>query len=355
MRGSSFSTHMTGPRVAVFVAYMVAAVALLWRRSGLSATLVLAAALAGEWLVFGSPEGFGVFALLVVAGYSVGAHEDRPRSLYGLAALAGCGAVWLLRDPATGTWSSVVGASVWLSPVLIAWLLGAYLRTRRQFVAALRDRADRAESEREILAENAVVQERARIARELHDIVAHSVSVMVVQAEAADEMLDRQRSDRARIPISKIQDTGRSALTDMRRMLGVLREADSPLLAPQPGIANLDLLLAEVRDSGLPVELEVSGEPTPLSPGIELSAFRIVQEALTNALKYAGPPTHGFVCGMATTCSNSKSATTASGRQPFRPVATVSLVCGSASRCLVANSRPGGCLPAGSSFAPGCR
>ena len=119
-------------------------------------------------------------------------------------------------------------------PRVIAWLLGAYLRTRRLFVAALRDRADRAESEREILAENAVVQERARIARELHDIVAHSVSVMVVQAEAADEMLDRQRSDRARIPISKIQDTGRSALTDMRRMLGVLREADS-LAGPSAG------------------------------------------------------------------------------------------------------------------------
>ena len=194
-----------------------------------------------------------------------------------------------MRDPVQATLGEHAGASVWLTPVVIAWLLGAYVRTRRLYVEALRERADRAEREREEGAEAAVATERARIARELHDIVAHSVSVMVVQAEAADEMLDRRTPERARAPVWKIQETGRAALTDMRRMLGMLREADSrPALLPQPGIANLEFLLAKVRESGLPVELEVEGEPEPLAPGIDLSAYRIVQEALTNSLKYAG-------------------------------------------------------------------
>jgi signal transduction histidine kinase len=173
--------------------------------------------------------------------------------------------------------------------MLIAWLLGAYLRTRRLYVAGLRERADSAEREREERAAAAVSSERSRIARELHDIVAHSVSVMVVQAEAADEMLDRGRPDRARSSVWTIQETGRAALTDMRRMLGILRGADSmPALTPQPGIANLELLLVQVRESGLPVELDVTGAPRPLPPGVDLSAYRIVQEALTNSLKYAG-------------------------------------------------------------------
>jgi signal transduction histidine kinase len=159
----------------------------------------------------------------------------------------------------------IVAHGLWLLPLLAAWLLGAYMRTQRLYVAQLRDRADRAEREREERAAAAVASERARIARELHDVVAHSVSVMVVQAEAADEMLERDRSDRARQPVGRIQETGRAALTDMRRLLGILREADAqPALVPQPGIANLERLLAKVRDSGLPVELAVEGEPAPL-------------------------------------------------------------------------------------------
>jgi signal transduction histidine kinase len=191
--------------------------------------------------------------------------------------------VWSARDPQQTSLHDHIGSSGWMLPVVVAWLVGAYLRE-------LRERAARAESEREERAEAAVTSERARIARELHDIVAHNVSVMVVQAEAADEMLDRDKADRARAPIRKIEETGRAALSDMRRLLGVMREADAgSAFAPQPGIANLELLLAKMRESGLPVELEVSGKSVPLPPGIDLSAFRIVQEALTNALKYAGP------------------------------------------------------------------
>jgi signal transduction histidine kinase len=277
------STHMAGPRAAVFAAYMVGVLALVVRRRvPLEATAATAAALAAEWLVFGSPEGFGVFALLVLSGYSVAANAERPRALAGLALLLAAGAIWDLRDPQDTSLRQHVSALMWMAPVVIAWLLGAYLRE-------LRSRASRAEREREDRAAAAVVSERTRIARELHDIVAHNVSVMVVQAEAAEEMLERDKPDRARVPVRKIEETGRAALADMRRLVGILREDEArPALVPQPGIANLELLLAKVRESGLPVELEVQGAPVPLPPGIDLSAFRIVQEALTNALKYAG-------------------------------------------------------------------
>jgi signal transduction histidine kinase len=285
------STHMTGPRLTVYASYLVAAAALAFRRRcALAVAVVVSLALAIEWLAFGAPEGFGVFATLVIAGYSVGAHEDRRRALAGLGFLAAAGVIWNVRDPVDTSLHMHVQSATWLAPVVIAWLLGAYLRTRRLYVAGLSERAERAEREREEQAEAAVASERARIARELHDIIAHSVSVMVVQAEAADEMLDRDRPDRARAPVWRIQETGRAALTDMRRMLGILREPDSrPALMPQPGIANLELLITQVRESGLPVALEVVGQPAPLTPGIDLSAYRIVQEALTNALKYAGP------------------------------------------------------------------
>jgi signal transduction histidine kinase len=285
------STHMTGPRVAVFLSYAVAAAALgVRRRYPLAAAVVVATALTVEWLAFGAPEGFGVFATLILAGYTVAAYTDRGRALAGLAALVVAAVVWSARDPVQTDIHRHLTSSVWLSPVVIAWLLGAYLRTRRLYVVQLQERAARAEHEREERAEAAVLSERARIARELHDILAHNVSVMVVQAEAADEMLDRDMPDRARMPVWKIQETGRLALADMRRMLGILREVGSrPIVAPQPGIANLELLLAKVRESGLPVELEVSGAPEELPPAIDLSAYRIVQEALTNSLRYAGP------------------------------------------------------------------
>jgi signal transduction histidine kinase len=206
-----------------------------------------------------------------------------------LAAVLAAAAVWEIRDPAQTSLKHHVQAAMWLSPALIGWLLGAYLRTRRLYVVELQERAERAERQREEQAAAAVASERARIARELHDIVAHNVSVMVVQAEAADEMLDRDEIGRVRAPVQRIQETGRSALTDMRRLLGLLRDADTQAaLAPQPGIANLELLLAKMRDAGLQVDLRVDGTPTPLSPGVDLSAYRIVQEALTNALKHAG-------------------------------------------------------------------
>lgn len=135
----------------------------------------------------------------------------------------------------------------------------------------------------------AVAEERSRIARELHDVIAHSVSVMVVQAQASQRLLDGEQGE-ARQALGSIETTGRQALTEMRRLLGILRRTDAELaLAPQPGLGSLDALIGQFRESGLPVDLRVEGEPRSLPPGVDLSAYRIVQEALTNALKHAGP------------------------------------------------------------------
>ena len=147
-------------------------------------------------------------------------------------------------------------------------------------------------------ARRAVVDERARIARELHDVVAHNVSVMVVQSGAARRTIERD-PERAREVLTSVESTGRQALDEMRRLLGVLRTEDeaTDLRAPQPSVSHLDALVAQVCDAGLPVKLVVEGEPRPLSSGVDMSAYRIVQEALTNSLKHAGPAhAHVRVC-----------------------------------------------------------
>jgi signal transduction histidine kinase len=160
--------------------------------------------------------------------------------------------------------------------VLVRWVLGD--RDRRLLLA---------ERERDLAAREAVVEERARIARELHDAIAHNVSMMVVQAGAERRVLDEHRGS-THETLQTIEHIGRSALTEMRRLVGMLRsDSDNPL-APQPGLDDLPLLVGQVRDAGLPVELTVEGDARQLPVGLELSAYRIVQEALTNALKHAG-------------------------------------------------------------------
>ena len=156
-----------------------------------------------------------------------------------------------------------------------------------QQAEAAEERAAQAEREREAAARLAVAEERARIARELHDIVAHAVSVMVLQVGAVRHKLP-DALDEDREALHGVEQTGRTALAEMRRLLGAMRDdGDDAELAPQPGLDSLDALLEEVRRAGLPVELQVEGEPSPLPRAIDLSAYRIVQEGLTNALKHA--------------------------------------------------------------------
>jgi signal transduction histidine kinase len=151
-------------------------------------------------------------------------------------------------------------------------------------------RAQLAERERDVAAREAVVGERARIARELHDAIAHNVSMMVLQAGAERRTLDGQQGGTHAV-LQTIEQTGRGALTEMRRLVGMLREDGEDELSPQPGLDDLPHLAAQVREAGLPVELAVEGDKRPLPVGIELSAYRIVQEALTNALQHAGNAT----------------------------------------------------------------
>jgi signal transduction histidine kinase len=148
-------------------------------------------------------------------------------------------------------------------------------------------RAGIAERERDLAAREAVVEERARIARELHDAIAHNVSMIVVQAGAERRLLDDSQQSTREV-LATVEQVGRGALTEMRRLVGMLRSDAGDPLAPQPGLADLPTLVTQVSEAGLPVELSVEGEPRPLPIGIELSAYRIVQEALTNALKHAG-------------------------------------------------------------------
>jgi signal transduction histidine kinase len=170
-----------------------------------------------------------------------------------------------------------------------AWVLGDRARVQRALAAELSDRAVRLEREREGEARRAVASERARIARELHDVVAHHVSMMVVQAEAGPLAVERDPA-RAAGAFEAIAATGRQALVEMRRLLGVLRgDGQAPSLAPQPGLDQVPSLVEQVGRAGLEVELVVEGEKAPLPAGVELSAYRIVQEALTNAVRHAGP------------------------------------------------------------------
>jgi signal transduction histidine kinase len=183
-------------------------------------------------------------------------------------------------------------------PALVWWLAaigaGRFIRGRRRLLALIGDRAARLEREREAKATQAVLEERARIARELHDVIAHSVSVMVVQAGAERRALGSAHESVAET-LDQIERTGRDALAELRRLLGVMRAShDSQALTPQPGLDSLEALVEDSRKAGQSVALRVDGEAQPLSAGIDLAAYRIVQEALTNARRHA-PGAHAEV------------------------------------------------------------
>ena len=172
-----------------------------------------------------------------------------------------------------------------LVPFVIAWLAGDSIGIRRRYVRELEEKAERLERERRSEAARAVAEEQARIARELHDVIAHNLSVMVVQAAAAEDVFD-SRPDRAREALRRVESTGRTALAELRQLLGDVR-GNGADYAPQPGLERLDELVREVRDAGLEVTVTIEGTPKTLPAALDLSAYRIVQEALTNTLKHA--------------------------------------------------------------------
>jgi signal transduction histidine kinase len=217
------------------------------------------------------------------ASFLLGNVRDSFQARVGLAIVVGCAAILEYNDP-----EHSAGALIFI-PVLfaIAWLAGFALRERAAQAEAAEERATHAERERESAARIAVAEERARIARELHDIVAHAVSVMVLQVGAVRHGLP-ETLEEDREALRDVEHAGRTALAEMRRLLDAMRHDGEGLdLAPQPGLGSLDSLLEEVGRAGLPVRLHVEGEPCPLPPVIDLTAYRIVQEGLTNALKHA--------------------------------------------------------------------
>jgi signal transduction histidine kinase len=170
------------------------------------------------------------------------------------------------------------------------WGVGVYIRSRRQYTSIVEDRARLLEREREIRSREAVAEERTRIARELHDMVGHALSLIVIQSGGAQRVLE-SKPELVRDSLASIEATGRQALADMERMLGMLSttETTDETLSPQPGLGDVEVLAARVSEAGLPVEVTVEGTPVPLPTSVDLSAYRIIQEALTNALKHAGP------------------------------------------------------------------
>ena len=263
---------------------------LAWRRRAPLATLgLVAVALATVGGVDPQGDYLSWFAPLVVACYSVAAYAGRTRAVVGLGLVLGFFAAGTVLDNVREPGSRPLGDLAYMGVLnTTTWSLGRIVRSWRQQARALEQRTAELEQEREWRAKAAVAEERTRIARELHDVIAHSVSVMVVQAAAAEHVL-AVAPERAREPIVNIQDTGRQAVLELRRLLGILRPGDEEAaLAPQPTLRGLGSLAQHARDAGLAVEVRIDGTPRDLPPGVELAAYRVVQEGLTNALKHAG-------------------------------------------------------------------
>ncbi|WP_433187166.1 sensor histidine kinase [Actinoallomurus sp. CA-150999] len=265
-------------------------VPLIWRRRAPFTAFGVVAALAfAQWLA-GVLLSTGDLAVLI-ALYSVAAHSTLRRLL------VAAGIVEIGVAMATVQWAPrghLGKVFVLLSGMTTAAaVIGLNMRTRRAYLASLEDRAARLEKERDQQAQIVAAEERARIARDVHDIVTHSLSVMVALTDGAAYTLPTS-PDRAADAVSKASEIGRQAIAEMRRVLDVLRQDAPPptgLRRPQPGLSQLDALLAEVRAAGLPVEFVVTGRPPAMASGAELAIYRLVQEALTNVRKHTPPGT----------------------------------------------------------------
>ena len=284
----------SAPRAAASLLYLAVTVPLAWRTT---APLPVAVIVAFSILVgsLGLEDDYGAsfqgWVALLVALYSVAAHADQRGRLLGAGAVAASVGGFQLVEALRG--EDVEGIpGTWLS-LAAAFLLGRLRRWQLLESVGLRSRAAQLERERDEKAKLAVAEERARIARELHDVVAHHLSVAIIQIVAAlEEIPAGSRAVDAR-HLRSAEESCRQALGEMRRLLDVLRAEDTePQLAPTPGLVALDDLVAAVRNAGLPVEIAVEGTPADLPAGLDLATYRIVQESLTNALKYArGAPT----------------------------------------------------------------
>jgi signal transduction histidine kinase len=294
----SYST--TAERLTAVPAVLAVTVAVTLRRKWTQAMFWLAVGAGVYQLATGVQAMVGDFAMLVVL-FTVAASEV-PRRVSRVALGIGLAAapLYFLRfgvDKTSSIVEDVLFVLFMMVPFALAWVLGDSLRTRRAYYAELVARNRRLEKEREAQAKVAVAAERARIARELHDVVAHNVSVMVVQADGAAYVMD-VAPEQAKEALQTISGTGRQALAEMRRLLGVLRTGEpqeSEDYVPQPDVEQIEVLVEQVRAAGLDVDFQVEGAPRKLPSGVELTAYRIVQEALTNTRKHGGPTARASV------------------------------------------------------------
>jgi len=290
--------HDKTPGVLGFALILIMTLALTWRRRAPFAVLAVIIAADIAYYQLGFMSTAADFLAILIMAYTVGSRRPGWRGVLVLAtAVLTYATTAIAKD---GKISDFAGALVVIGG---GWAIGRNVGLRRAYVHSLEERATQVEHLREAELRDVVYEERGRIARELHDVVAHHVSVMTVQASAALRQLDRD-PDRSREALTSVEEVGRAALSEMRRMVGVLREidaarppgkeldaqrADTSKLVPQPAIADLPGLVDQMTQAGLPVTLTVEGGRAALSPGVELTAYRIVQEALTNTLKHAGP------------------------------------------------------------------
>ena len=289
--GVGVPTDVAGSAVWTLPLFLVASVGLLVRRTR---PLLCVLAVVAPYAVHAAVTGHaveGAFALLpgLVAVYSLGAYSSGRRLLLGIAAVVVFSAVHDANDPTafpteTSTWAYLFFVAVAAGTLLAGMLVGGLRRS-----AASRAEVARAEAARR----DAVASERAKIARELHDVVTHNVNAVVLQAMAAQGVLDSDPRQAQR-PLAAIETSARAALVEMRRMLGVLREGDQELLTPQPGVADVRRLVESLRSHGLNVSCAITGEGQGWPEGLELAVYRIVQESLTNAMKHA----HGSRCAV---------------------------------------------------------
>jgi signal transduction histidine kinase len=281
------SRHIAGPPAssgAVLITSLVPLPLLVRRRWPLTAFLVVSALCFTQWAlkVWLRPGDLGfLVALFAVTSF----RRERRVAFFALAVgLGGVFLAWQIQ-PTRRAWSDI-GAPIVV--IVAVWLIGRTVGTRRAYLRALEERAVRLENERDALDRAAVAEERARIAREMHDVVAHRVGVMVAQADGASYAFDA-RPDQARAALGVIASTGRAALSELRQMLGVLRAADAASgTSPQPGLGDIEQLVAEMRAAGLPVRLTTIGSAVTVDASAGLTAYRVVQESLTNTLKHAG-------------------------------------------------------------------